>query len=30
LEDGRGTGEALDAYFGAVTGKKLGGERASL
>jgi hypothetical protein len=30
LEEGRGTGEALDGYFGVVTGRKLGGERASL
>ncbi|KAH6615350.1 FAD binding domain-containing protein [Boeremia exigua] len=30
LEEGSGTADALNAYFGAVTGKKLGGERASL
>jgi hypothetical protein len=30
LEEGWGTGEALDGYFGVVTGRKLGGERASL
>jgi hypothetical protein len=30
LEEGRGTAEALDAYFGVLTGKKLGGERANL
>ncbi|KAF2202744.1 hypothetical protein GQ43DRAFT_470638 [Delitschia confertaspora ATCC 74209] len=30
LEEGNGTGEALDAYFGAVCGQKFGGERASL
>ncbi|KAF3040861.1 hypothetical protein E8E12_000215 [Didymella heteroderae] len=30
LEEGSGTADALNKYFGAVTGKKLGGERASL
>lgn len=30
LEEGSGTAEALNKYFGAVTGKKLGVERASL
>jgi hypothetical protein len=30
LEEGKGTCEALDGYFGVVTGKKLGLERASL
>jgi hypothetical protein len=30
LAEGRGTCEALDGYFGVVTGKKMGVERASL
>jgi hypothetical protein len=30
LEEGTGTSEALNKYFTAVTGKALGGERASL
>lgn len=30
LEEGKGTCEALDGYFEVVTGKKMGGERASL
>ncbi|KAF2255872.1 phenol 2-monooxygenase [Trematosphaeria pertusa] len=30
LEEGRGTCEALNAYFGVVTGRKLGDERAAL
>lgn len=30
LEEGKGTCEALNKYFGAVTGKKMGEERASL
>ena len=30
LEEGSGTCEALDSWFGSVTGKKLGGERPSL
>jgi hypothetical protein len=30
LEEGTGTSEALNKYFGTVTGKKLGEERASL
>ena len=30
LAEGKGTCEALDAWFSGVTGKKLGGERASL
>jgi len=30
LEEGAGTCEALNTYFGVVTGKRLGGERASL
>ncbi|KAJ4367404.1 hypothetical protein N0V83_006986 [Neocucurbitaria cava] len=30
LEEGRGTCEALNRYFGVVTGRKLGGEKASL
>lgn len=30
LEEGSGTAEALNLYFAAVTGKRLGGERASL
>ena len=30
LEEGKGTCDALDAWFSGVTGKKLGGERASL
>ncbi|KAJ4347614.1 hypothetical protein N0V95_005260 [Ascochyta clinopodiicola] len=30
LEAGSGTADALNKYFGAVTGKSLGGERASL
>ncbi|CAO2650456.1 Nn.00g017480.m01.CDS01 [Neocucurbitaria sp. VM-36] len=30
LEEGKGTSEALNKYFEVVTGKKLGGERASL
>lgn len=30
LEEGAGTCEALNRYFGVVTGKRLGGERASL
>jgi hypothetical protein len=30
LAEGRGTCEALDGYFGVVTGKKMGMERASL
>lgn len=30
LEEGSGTCEALNAYFGVVTGKQLGGERAGL
>lgn len=30
LEEGSGTAEALNRYFAAVTGRKLGGERASL
>jgi hypothetical protein len=30
LEEGAGTCEALNAYFAVVTGRKLGGEKASL
>ncbi|KAL5118274.1 hypothetical protein ACEQ8H_003784 [Pleosporales sp. CAS-2024a] len=30
LEEGKGTCEALDKYFSVITGKKMGGERASL
>jgi hypothetical protein len=30
LEEGKGTCDALNQYFGVITGKKLGGEKASL